>query len=76
MLEELQATDFTLVELTLYLDTHPNDSHAIKQFNQFSEYSQQQKARFEERFGPLQQFGNSSSGERWDWNTEPWPWQV
>ena len=25
LMEQLQAIDFVLVELTLYLDTHPND---------------------------------------------------
>ena len=28
MLEELQALDFVLVELNLYLDTHPGDFQA------------------------------------------------
>ena len=26
LLEEIQALDFAIVELTLYLDTHPKDS--------------------------------------------------
>ena len=35
-IEELQELDFVLVELTLYLDTHPDDVTAINQFNDFS----------------------------------------
>lgn len=35
-IEELQELDFVLVELTLYLDTHPDDTTAINQFNDFS----------------------------------------
>ncbi|MCL6592599.1 MAG: spore coat protein CotJB, partial [Alicyclobacillus sp.] len=31
---------------------------------------------FEARFGPLQEFGNSPTGERWTWSEGPWPWQV
>lgn len=34
MLEEIQAIDFVIVELNLYLDTHPDDTAAIKQFNE------------------------------------------
>ncbi|MBR2564350.1 MAG: spore coat protein CotJB, partial [Paenibacillus sp.] len=37
MLEELQALDFVLVELNLYLDTHPGDFQAIEQYNKFSQ---------------------------------------
>lgn len=29
LMEQLQAVDFVLVELTLYLDTHHNDLEAI-----------------------------------------------
>ena len=77
LLEEIQASDFTLIDLTLYLDTHPNDKDALRQFNQFSHYSKQLKAQFEAKFGPLKQYGNSYSSEgHWNWNTEPWPWQV
>ncbi|MCL6489696.1 MAG: spore coat protein CotJB, partial [Alicyclobacillus mali] len=34
-LQELQAIDFVLVDLTLYLDTHPDDEQALAQFKQF-----------------------------------------
>lgn len=36
MLEQLQVLDFALVELNLYLDTHPEDLKAIEQFNQLT----------------------------------------
>jgi spore coat protein JB len=76
MMEELQQTDFVLVELQLYLDTHPDDANAIQQFNQFSMKRRMIKEQFEAQFGPLQGFGNSYSGYPWGWNDEPWPWQV
>lgn len=75
-LEEIQAVDFVLVELTLYLDTHPNDYDAIEQFNLFSKKSKELKAEFEVTYGPLTQFGKSYSQYPWDWNNTPWPWQV
>lgn len=33
-LEELQAIDFALLELQLYLDTHPTDEKAQEQFKE------------------------------------------
>ncbi|MEW8986222.1 MAG: spore coat protein CotJB [Bacillus sp. (in: firmicutes)] len=76
LLEQLQAVDFVLVELTLYLDTHPQDAEAINQFNQCAKERKRLKKVFEGQFGPLQQFGNSFSGYPWNWNDTPWPWQV
>lgn len=75
LLQELQAIDFVLVELTLYLDTHPMDVAAIRQFNQGSAVRQELAARFEASYGPLLQY-RSPSGEPWQWAEEPWPWQV
>jgi spore coat protein JB len=76
MLWDLQSIDFVLVELTLYLDTHPGDTTAIEQFNEFAKLRQQLKAEFESQFGPLQQFGNSCATDPWSWADSPWPWEV
>ncbi|WP_312108858.1 spore coat protein CotJB [Brevibacillus reuszeri] len=76
LLEELQAIDFVLVELNLYLDTHPTDANAVEQFNQFTEKRWALANEFETLYGPLQNFGRSYSGFPWQWTEEPWPWQV
>lgn len=76
MLKELQELDFVLVELTLYLDTHPMDTLAIQQFNQMAAKRQQLAGHFEMKFGPLLGFGHSYSRSPWQWNDTPWPWQV
>lgn len=75
-LEEIQAADFVLMELTLYLDTHPNDGQALQQYNQFSQYSKQLKKKFEVLFGPLQMGNLNNSQKAWSWTEAPWPWQV
>ena len=76
MLEELQAVDFVLVELTLYLDTHPNDGQALQQYNQCAQKRMHLAHQFEKEFGPLKSFGQSFSMQPWQWNDTPWPWQV
>jgi spore coat protein JB len=75
-MEELQAVDFVLVELTLYLDTHPQDTNAIQQFNQYAQQRKKIKKAIESKYGPLMQYGNSYSGMPWNWNSAPWPWQI
>lgn len=76
LLHELQTIDFVLVELNLYLDTHPDDFQAIQQYNQFAQARQQVALKFEECYGPLMNFGHSYSKAPWQWKDEPWPWQV
>ncbi|MED4601853.1 spore coat protein CotJB [Paenibacillus validus] len=75
-LEELQAVDFVLVELTLYLDTHPQDIQALQQYNQYAQQRMQLAYQFEQEFGPLKSFGQSFSKQPWQWIDCPWPWQV
>ncbi|MFB6465974.1 spore coat protein CotJB [Cytobacillus sp. Hz8] len=76
LMEQLQAVDFVLVELTLYLDTHDQDTEAINQFNHFAKERKRLKKLIEANYGPLMQFGNSYSGTPWNWNDPPWPWQL
>jgi len=76
LLEQLQAVDFALVDLTLYLDTHPDDNQAIQQFNQLARQRKRLKKLYESSYGPLQQYGNSYSSYPWNWDNTPWPWQV
>lgn len=75
-LEQLQKIDFVLVELTLYLDTHPTDMQAIQQYNQLAQNRCAMAEAFELKFGPLMSFGQSFSRYPWQWVQTPWPWQV
>ncbi|GIP33682.1 spore coat protein CotJB [Paenibacillus sp. J2TS4] len=75
-LRELQEVDFALVELTLYLDTHPGDRQAIQQYNQLAMQRQKLAGQFEQEYGPLMHFGHSFTRYPWQWAEAPWPWQV
>ncbi|MED4343760.1 spore coat protein CotJB [Heyndrickxia coagulans] len=75
-LEELQALDFAIVELNLYLDTHPDDQAAIEQYNTFVHARKKVKRAFEKQFGTLTNFGHSYSPTPFQWKEPPWPWQV
>jgi len=76
MLKDLQEIDFVLVELNLYLDTHPMDNLALQQFNQMAQKRQLLAGQFELKFGPLMNMGHSYSRSPWQWIDTPWPWQV
>jgi spore coat protein JB len=76
LLLELQTIDFVLVELNLYLDTHPQDSAALQQYNQYAEMRKKVAQHYEANYGPLLHFGHSLSPGTWRWIDTPWPWQV
>ncbi|MEI5907157.1 spore coat protein CotJB [Bacillus spongiae] len=77
LLQDLQEIDFVILELTLYLDTHPSDEYALTQYNQFVQQRKQAKKRFESQFGSLTSFGYSyTQPKKWNWQEAPWPWQV
>lgn len=74
---ELQTVDFVLVDLNLYLDTHPNDTKALAQFQQFQKRKHNLVQQYEAAFGPLYGEGVSPvAGDKWTWRDAPWPWQV
>lgn len=75
MLWEILRVDFLLVDLQLYLDTHPDCGAALEEFNRLSLESQRLKDEFGQMHGPLMNFGYQTSELPWQWTEEPWPWQ-
>ncbi|HET7629232.1 MAG TPA: spore coat protein CotJB [Bacillales bacterium] len=75
-MENLQAVDFVLVELNLYLDTHPQDQSAVNQYNEYVHQRKKIADKIETVYGPLKGFGQSYAGYPWNWDDPPWPWQL
>lgn len=73
--KEIMALNFAINDLTLYLDTHPNDSRAINLHHQYAEKLNQLTDKYEELYGPLTINFSSSNSNRWAWSEEPWPWE-
>jgi spore coat protein JB len=76
LLRELQEVDFVLVELTLYLDTHPSDHEAINQYNECAKKRDKIRYSYEERYGPLTNFGHTYNRYPDGWSEGPWPWEI
>ncbi|HZG70037.1 MAG TPA: spore coat protein CotJB [Chondromyces sp.] len=75
-LEAIQAVDFAIVDLALYLHTHPDDQNAIQQYNLFVKQSKKLKKEYEKKYGPMTSFGYSYSNYPFNYKEAPWPWQV
>ncbi|MBA4492929.1 spore coat protein CotJB [Paenactinomyces guangxiensis] len=76
LLKQLQEVDFVLVELNLYLDTHPDDLQALQQFNWYVQQSKEIRKTYESQYGPLLGFGYSFNQYPNGWDEGPWPWEV
>lgn len=73
-LKQLMAIDFVLVELNLYLDTHPMDRRAIAEHNRYLCMRKPLVKKVEECYGPL--IHKTEAGYPWAWLNQPWPWRI
>ena len=74
LLHKIQAEDFALYEVALYLDGHPHNKKALKFYHEHKRLAEMLKAEFQDKYGPLTIYENRS-GENWDWACGPWPWE-
>lgn len=74
MLEQLMEISFSLLETSLYLDTHPTDERALRLHNTLSNEYQELELLYTSKYGPLKNTGMSQFP--WRYIEEPWPWDI
>ena len=74
LLRQIQEYEFAVNELTLYLDSHPNDSKAIEKHDAWAKDLEILKLTYTKEFGPLTACDGTKHGS-WDWIDSPWPWE-
>ena len=75
MLLELQQLSFSLVDLNLFLDTHPENQQAINDYNSLFQQYWNTKSNYELQYGPMNNFGHCPASYPWSWIQNPWPWE-
>lgn len=88
LLMEIGEISFTITDLNLYLDTHPQDTNAMDAFNQAMATRKQLMKTYADNFEPLTincvctETNNKSdtntkyAGQRhWTWSDGPLPWE-
>lgn len=75
-LGELQALEFVLLELGLYLDTHPDDSEAFALFQQYAALEKTGREKYEAMYGPLCLKASAMQKSFESWLRDPWPWEY
>mgnify|MGYP003397964269 CR=1 FL=1 len=73
MLRRLSSTHFALVELNIFLDTHPNNKDALNMFNAYNKKYTRQLNEYQEKYGPITAKNNYDNTD-WNWINGPWPW--
>lgn len=74
-LAELQALEFVVLELGLYLDTHKDDTEAFNLYRQYAAMEKSARAAYEAQFGPITKSA-AATGDSYQWLSEPWPWNF
>mgnify|MGYP001098141054 CR=1 FL=1 len=74
LLREVMAADFSVIELNLYLNTHPYDQKALLLYKQCVENAEALKMQYQSMYGPLTPF-NVQNTNFWEWIECPWPWE-
>ena len=72
MLQNIKCLNFAIIELGLYLDTHPDDERALCLHRKYCKEYRELTDKYQKVYGPLTiQFPCN----KWRWLEEPWPWE-
>mgnify|MGYP003296988665 FL=1 len=74
MLNDIGIVDFALVELMLFLDTHPDNQEAIDYFNYYAKVKAKMMQEYSTTFEPLTK-EYAAVNNKWKWNCGPLPWE-
>ncbi len=73
-LRKIMELDFAVLELNLYLNTHPRDESALEDFNQYIRQLRNLKQDYRGQYGPLS--ARCPSDYPWQYPATKWPWQI
>ncbi len=74
LMKLIQSTNFMVIEMALYLDTHPQDACAMGTYQEYRRQFKRAVALYEKKYAPLTFYGVEDENG-WSWGNEPWPWQ-
>ena len=72
MIMKIKEYNFAVIELALYLDTHPEDEKALCLHREYTKKLKDLKDKYQKVYGPLTIYFPCN---KWRWLEEPWPWE-
>lgn len=72
MAMKIKAYQFAVTDISLYLDTHPDDEKALCLHREYCKTLKDLRDRYQKVYGPLT---IEYPCNKWRWLEEPWPWE-
>lgn len=70
--KKLKEYKFAIIDLSLYLDTHPGDNKALCLHNDYTRTFKELCDKYQKMYGPLT---IECPCNKWRWIEMPWPWE-
>lgn len=74
LLRTIQMYGFSIDDILLYLDTHPNCREALECYHKYNDLRKKAVKEYNRLYGPLN-VKQIESNEKWTWSCDPWPWE-
>lgn len=74
LMRQINAVRFSMLDLHIYLDSHPGDCTAATQLEEYRKMAAGLIEKYESAYGPLNESQQTTS--RWAWVSDPWPWDA
>lgn len=75
LLRSIDILSFYVVDMALYLDTHPDDADAQDHLAHFAKMLRDAKREYAQKYCALSKEDVSRYGATWDWECMPLPWE-
>ena len=76
LLAHINEVSFAVNDISLYLNTHPEDAEALAFFRKYAAARQEALEEYERYFGPLTiDTADDSCSRSWQWIEQPFPWE-
>lgn len=72
LINKIKCYQFAVIELALYLDTHPEDEKALCLHRKYARELKELQDKYQKVYGPLT---INFPCNKWRWIEEPWPWE-
>lgn len=74
LMQKIMEYSFALVDLTEYLDTHPDDRDALETFGKLKDIYKKYYDEYTTQYGPLTSCDVNSTSY-WTWVADCFPWE-
>ena len=74
MLRQISVLSFTILELTLFLDTHPCNQEAMRHFDYYNRLKKEKCEEYANLYGPLTISQAKGRSQEFQSTMQPWPW--